>query len=291
MYKVDNAIILAAGTSSRFAPISYEIHKGLIEVKGEVLIERQIRQLKEAGIDEIVIVTGYKSEQFEYLTDKYDVILVHNNEYLTRNNTSSIHCVEKYLKNSYICSADNYFVINPFERYVDESYYSGIYSDGYTKEWCMSVDDDGYINNVNIGGSDAWYMMGHTFWSAEFSRQYIEILNRVYCDEKYANALWEDVFIENLDVLKMKIRKYSNTDIFEFDTLDELREFDEKYIYNSNSKIIEFICEKLCVTEDKIHDFVAIKEKNESIGLFFNIRDEKYQYLYSDADICEVSNK
>ena len=44
--KVDNAIILAAGTASRFAPLSYEIPKGLIEVKGEVLIERQIKQLK-----------------------------------------------------------------------------------------------------------------------------------------------------------------------------------------------------------------------------------------------------
>ena len=41
--KVDNAIILAAGTASRFAPLSYETPKGLIEVKGEVLIERQFK--------------------------------------------------------------------------------------------------------------------------------------------------------------------------------------------------------------------------------------------------------
>ena len=63
--KVDNAVIMAAGTSSRFAPLSYEIHKALIEVRGEILIERQIRQLKEAGVPEIYIVTGYKAEQFE----------------------------------------------------------------------------------------------------------------------------------------------------------------------------------------------------------------------------------
>ena len=49
-YKVDNAIIMAAGTASRFAPLSYERPKALIEVKGEILIERQIRQLMEAGI-------------------------------------------------------------------------------------------------------------------------------------------------------------------------------------------------------------------------------------------------
>ena len=65
-YKVDNAIIMAAGTSSRFVPLSYELPKALITVKGEVLIERQIRQLKEAGINEIVVVTGYKKELFYF---------------------------------------------------------------------------------------------------------------------------------------------------------------------------------------------------------------------------------
>lgn len=61
-YKVDNAVIMAAGTSSRFAPLSYERPKALIEVKGEVLIERQIRQLYEAGVPEVIVVTGYKHE-------------------------------------------------------------------------------------------------------------------------------------------------------------------------------------------------------------------------------------
>ena len=68
-----NAVIMAAGTSSRFAPLSHEILKGLIEVRGEILIERQIRQLKEVGIDEIVLVLGYRKEQFEYLRGKFGV--------------------------------------------------------------------------------------------------------------------------------------------------------------------------------------------------------------------------
>lgn len=85
-YKVENAIIMAAGLSSRFAPLSYEKPKALITVKGEVLIERQIRQLKEAGIHDIAIVTGYKKEKFEYLKEKCQVTLIENPEYATRNN-------------------------------------------------------------------------------------------------------------------------------------------------------------------------------------------------------------
>ena len=48
-----NAIILAAGKSSRLAPFTYERPKGLFRVKGEILIERQIEQLLSAGIKEI----------------------------------------------------------------------------------------------------------------------------------------------------------------------------------------------------------------------------------------------
>ena len=46
-YKVDNAIIMAAGYSARCMPLSNILPKGLFRVKGEILIEREIRQLQE----------------------------------------------------------------------------------------------------------------------------------------------------------------------------------------------------------------------------------------------------
>ena len=136
--KVDNAVIMAAGTSSRFAPLSYEMPKGLIEVKGEVLIERQIKQLKEAGIPEIYVVTGYLADRFSYLKDKYGVKLLHNPDYLTRNNNASIYAARHVIKNTYICSSDNYFTRNPFEAEVDGAYYAAVFAEGETAEWCMT---------------------------------------------------------------------------------------------------------------------------------------------------------
>ena len=124
---VDNAIIMAAGLSSRFAPLSYETPKGLIEVKNEVLIERQVNQLHSAGINEIYVITGYMAEKFQYLVDKLSVKLIHNPFYNTRNNKSSIWVARNILNNTYICSADNYFTINPFLKASDSSYYSGIF--------------------------------------------------------------------------------------------------------------------------------------------------------------------
>ena len=91
MIRIDNAVIMAAGMSTRLAPLSYEKPKALLTIHGEVLIERQIRQLQEAGIEDITVIVGYHREQFEYLKDKYGVVLVHNPDYLTRNNNASIY--------------------------------------------------------------------------------------------------------------------------------------------------------------------------------------------------------
>ncbi|MBS6941178.1 MAG: NTP transferase domain-containing protein, partial [Slackia piriformis] len=117
-YKVENAVIMAAGLSSRFAPISYEKPKGLLTVRGEVLIERQIRQLKEAGITDITVVVGYKKEHFFYLERAFGVKIAVNEAYASRNNNSSLMAVRERLGNTYICSSDDYFTVNPFEPYV-----------------------------------------------------------------------------------------------------------------------------------------------------------------------------
>lgn len=280
-YIVDNAVIMAAGTASRFAPLSYEKHKALIEVKGEVLIERQIRQLQEAGIPEIIIVVGYKKEQFSYLQEKFGVKIVENNDYLIRNNNASIYAVRDYLRNTYICSADNYFSENPFTLEVDDSYYAAVYADADTKEWCMGEDSEGYINSVQIGGSKAWFMLGHTFWSEVFSKRFVEILNQVYDLPETANMLWESIYMEHLDELKMKIRKYPESIIFEFDTLDELRTFDESYICDTRSQILKYVAKALECQEKDIVDVRSYKTAdNAAAGIYFSVKNTDYEYNY-----------
>lgn len=280
-YKVDNAIIMAAGLSSRFAPLSYERPKALITVKGEVLIERQIRQLKEAGIDEIVLVVGYRKEQFYYLAEKFGVQIVENTEYNVRNNNSSIYAARDYLKNSYICSADNYFFTNPFESEVEESYYSAIYADGQTKEWCLDYDEEGWITNVTIGGENQWFMLGHVFWSEEFSSRFLEILCDIYHEPETIDKLWESIYVEHLDELKLKIRKYSTNVIYEFDSLDELREFDTAYVDDTCSEIISQCAKEIGCRQAELVEFIPLKDRNGLVyGCSFKHKGCLYKYEY-----------
>ena len=286
MYRVDNAIILAAGISSRFAPLSYEKPKALITVKGEVLIERQIRQIREAGIPEIIIVTGYKKEQFEYLCQKEHVRLIENPEYSTRNNNGSIFAARNYLHNSYICSADNYFSRNVFENEVDESYYAALYAEGRTEEWCMEEDSQGFISSVRIGGENSWYMMGHVFWSHQFSRQFLHILREEYEKPETRGKLWENIFAEHLTELPMKIRRYSVEDIYEFDSLEELREFDKSYLVSSGSVILQKIAEYLGCRESELKKIIPLKnQKGEVTGFQFQSPEGTHQYEYGTGKL------
>ena len=288
-YAVDNAVILAAGTSSRFAPLSWERPKALIPVKGEILIERQIRQLLAAGVGEIVVVVGYKKEQFSYLGEKFGVLLVENPEYLTRNNNGSIYAARNYLRNTYVCSADNYFTQNPFESQVEESYYAALYSEGPTGEWCMEEDEKGYIREVQIGGANAWYMLGHVFWSQSFSRDFLRILEQEYGKPKTREKLWEHIFIEHLQELPMKLRKYKPHDIYEFDSLDELREFDPAYKASSGSKILAHVAKRLGCTEGELTCIHPWKNP-ESLGLGMEFQGPggRYRYDYETERLEEL---
>lgn len=286
--KVDNAVILAAGTSSRFAPLSYERHKAMTVVKGEVLIERQIGQLKAAGIQEVIIVTGYKAEQFDYLVPRYGVKLIHNPDYLARNNNGSIWAARDVLGSSYICSSDNYFTSNPFEAEVDGAYYAAEHADGQTAEWCMAEDADGHISSVTIGGADAWYMLGHAFWSSGFTSRFLGILEAEYGLEETRGKLWEEIFMEHLDELKMKVRKYQPGAIYEFDTMDELREFDRTYVDDTRSTILKAVAARLGAGEKDIVRIRALRGMGtDAVGFEFDCPMGHYSYLYGTGELTK----
>ena len=228
---VDNAIIMAAGFSSRFTAMSGGTPKALATVRGEVLIERQLCQLMEAGIQEIYMVLGHDAKRYHYLAERFPVQFIYNPDYRERNNNSSIYAARNVLRNSYICSADNYFSGNPFERSVSGSYYAAVYAEGETKEWCLDLDEHDVIRGVTVGGRDSWYMMGHAYWDQAYSMRFKEILEEVYPDPSSHDLYWEDLYIRNLDTLHMVARKYTGDEVFEFDTVEELLLFDPEAMF------------------------------------------------------------
>ena len=62
------AVILAAGESSRFWPLNQR-HKCLLKIMGRPLIWYTIESLKKAGVKDIIIVQGFRKEIEEGLRE------------------------------------------------------------------------------------------------------------------------------------------------------------------------------------------------------------------------------
>lgn len=280
-HKINNAIILAAGMSTRFVPLNYQIPKGLLVVKGEKLIERQIRQLREKGIDEIIIVVGYMKEAFTYLIEKYNVVLLTVDDYNKRNNHASVYAAKKYLNNSIITSSDLYFSENIFQKYAYDAYYCTVYETGKTAERGIKTDEDDLIIETMYGDKcyDIWVTLGYAYFNQRFSDNYIKILDEIYSKPETENKFWADIQDEYLDDLYMYAKRCDINAIHEFDSLEELRNFDEKYIYDSGSDIMRKICYLLAAKENDIINIETLKQIKQSM-FKFRCKEETY--------ICDV---
>lgn len=226
-YKVDNAIIMAAGRSRRCMPLSNYLPKGLFEIKGDTMVEREIKQLHDAGIKEIVLVVGYLKERYYEMAKKYpELIVIDNTEWQDKNNMSSLYAAKDYLKSSYVCCSDNWFAHNVFRDYVYDSYYGCLYSDEFCDEYCVKgLDNQGYMTEVKKGGEKAWYTIGEAFFSKSFSEKFVDLMVREYYDPEMKYMLWDDFQIKHIKELLMKIKRYDDAECKEFDTTEDILQF------------------------------------------------------------------
>lgn len=64
------AIILAAGLGKRLASVTGGLPKCLVPVAGRTILDRMIERLVQAGLDDIIVVTGHRSEDVERHLDR-----------------------------------------------------------------------------------------------------------------------------------------------------------------------------------------------------------------------------
>lgn len=94
------AIIVAAGPGSRLMPITNEKPKCLLDVGGKTILERALGALGENGVEDIVVVSGYKS----HLIDYPDVTYYHNPEFRKNNVLRSLFYAEDEMNDDFIFS-------------------------------------------------------------------------------------------------------------------------------------------------------------------------------------------
>ncbi|WP_026885078.1 CTP--phosphocholine cytidylyltransferase [Clostridium beijerinckii] len=220
------AILMAAGMGTRLRPLTENTPKSLIEVNGMSLLERQIINLKEIGIDEIIVLTGYLHEKFDEIVKKYDLIKVINDKYNVYNNIYTMYLVRQYLKDTFVIDADNYITRNflPKSKPNTSIYYSAC-KENIEGEWILKYDDNDRIFGVDIGkkGDNPSYIMsGASFWTEKDGELIARKVEGAINKGDFRDLYWDSIAVDNLEHMEVHIEKIQSNDIFEIDSLQDL---------------------------------------------------------------------
>lgn len=277
--KVENAVILAAGGADINAKSVYSMPKGLFVKNGETLIERQIRQLKEAGIDDITVVIGYKQELYFFLTDKWGVNIEINPD-LKKNNIFSLYIAKNFLGSTYICNCDNYFEENPFSQYEFNAFHATVFKEDAHNELIVNKNSSGRILSVESCAESGECIYGHAYIDHEFSRRFLNYMEKEIDDFRISALFWEEFVSRHADDLDMYVREYPADFLFEFDSIQELQNIDGLFLDSVSDRINSTICDVLKCTKDEISDIVILEKGLSNILFTFVVRGERYIFRF-----------
>ena len=262
-----NAVILAAGFGMRMVPINLETPKALLEVHGEILIERTIRQLQQAGITDIRVVVGFMKENFEYLMDEFGVELVVNPDYAAKNNLHSLKKILPCLGNTYVIPSDIWCRENPYNT---QEFYS----------WYAVTDEPDPDSTVRISRKrelvpaeeDGNAMLGIAYLTekdAALVRAKAEALCK---DPAYDGVFWEEALFGTVAVYA---RLFPQDSAVEIDTYEQLRNLDSDSSH-LNTNAIRVICQALQAEPQEVTDITVLKKGMTNRSFLFKCRDKKY---------------
>jgi choline kinase len=188
------AIILAAGEGTRLRPLTDHIPKCLVKLFGISLLERQIQIFQSCGVDDIIVVTGYKSEKITFPNVQY----IHNSNYDKTNMVETLFCAKNFFTNSIIVAyGDIIFEKQILENLIKSTHDISIVVDkNWEKYWklrfknplddaeSLRINSNNFITNIGQKEKNIENIQGQYIGLMKFQNQGIEDLIKFYTDLK-----------------------------------------------------------------------------------------------------------
>ena len=263
------AVILAAGFGMRMVPINTETPKGLLQVRGERLIDRLIRQLHQALIRDIRVVVGFLKEQYEYLIDEFGVELVVNPDYARKNNLHSVDRVRSALSDCYVVPCDLYCTENPFRTHEFYSWY--MVSEAPAPDSTVRVNRKQALIPVSENGNR---MIGICYLTADDGRKVSEKVHALCLDSRMDGAFWEEALYAEGKMLPAA-RVVPEGQVVEINTYEQLRELDSDSDQLQNDAI-GTICRVFDASPRDITHITVLKKGMTNRSFLFTCRGKQY---------------
>lgn len=290
-----NAIILAAGLSSRMFASGANKPKALLPILGIPNIERTIQILHCYNIQEIIILVPHGSKMFDYLVPKYNCRII-NVEKDNKNTLDSIQCALSFINDTFIIEGDVVCTKNIFRKFSNSTYYTMRYPFPEVDDWHPILNKDGNITSFNIEKNNLPAIFGISFWKNKDCNILRYHLKKVKKElpQNDKNIFWDNYITDILDKIDIKTYEISSLDAYEMNDYNEyvyaqkicadvIRNvtcfFNDTFFYSNNSeifqikfssnnninmiwlkKLLNYYNENLDITKINYNDFFAYNE-------------------------------
>ncbi len=256
------AIIVAAGPSNRLRPITNDVPKCMLKIGDKTILQIIMEALRANGVDDIVVVKGYKREAINYPNVKY----YYNPKYLETNILTSLFYAESEMKDGFLFSYSDIIYTADIVRKLVQS--SGDITLIVDKNWAQRYEsrtlhpvDEAelvFVENGKIVKISKFMnpegTLGEFIGLAKFTekgaeiliRNYKRLLNSPWCGYKQFHRFHDAVSIEKAyltDMLQELIhRGYPiypveiNGRWFEIDTSQDLQVARKMWAKTSNAR-------------------------------------------------------
>ncbi len=201
--RIKTAVILAAGLGSRLGERTKEQPKAFLTIGNQSLIERSIEKLIAAGIEKIVIGTGYLNEHFDQLRSKYPMIsTVRNAEYANTGSMYTLFNLRDHINEDFLLlEADLLYEKQALSVIINDSHQDTILASGKTNsndEVYIEADADQNLNNMSKATEDINHISGELVGINKISRDTFHIMceyaSSVYNQGDFS-IHYEDTFV------------------------------------------------------------------------------------------------
>jgi choline kinase len=234
------ALILAAGYGSRIADVTTD-PKSLLKINGKTLMDWHFEALKEVGIRDVVVVTGYKREVLEIYLSKYanefDIRFAVNDDYRVKGNTYSFYYgLEKTHGDFLLFDADLIYETKILKDFVEDKTTNQILIGESSLDdiECSKamMDKNGFVRMtidkraVSAEECEMYSFAGEAIGILKFSKTYrddmYQACKEFLVDEKNISKNWEHVMNEFLLNHDMSIQHAHSDRWVEIDNKEDL---------------------------------------------------------------------